>query len=694
MADKAASIKIKINGSEAKGGIRDIESETKRAAGGMKGALHSAFSEGMKGGAEAVKGLLSTVKGAVGAIGGLLGGLGMADLARGALEANSKFGDLSAGIRFAGGSMKDVVGITKQLQITAVETAHDSMKLVDVFEGIRRETGSIDYATDAIEDVATAARGGHKSLEQMGNVAGTLSEKFGIAAGDELKDTLADVIGLSEKGGVEFGDLSEKLGLIGAFAKEAGLQGREGFGQMVGMLNLADNANGSFKKGITAVGGLLEQLGTTAGKNKIGAALGLSGASMKGNAAQQIEAILKATKGQKSQLEKAFGGEQLKLLVDLGKTYSAAFDSTKGDVKTKTAAAVGAIQSAFGEASKSTVTWADITKEAAAEMNESPQKVAQATEKLRQAFQSEKMQAALGRIIDKLPALAEALEKLLNFALDNPLAAGGAIVGGTFAKGALEAAITSAFKTGGSSAAASIAAALGGGGSGIGGIASALGGFGPAVLVFGAAAALFYAASKYQAEQDQKKRDAEAADAQKMLKGKAGPMGGAYQIAGALEAAGAGPIDPNTAISDDTAGRATSNEANHDKADAERLLAKGKRNEDLLAMTKGWGAKYGFDVNSTPGSQGGQVTTDTMAGGFSGAASHGVPTTPYAATAAPAAPSGGGSAPTWDPALLSQMMAAGVASKELRVRVTNPNDIGAGGGPTGGGNVTPGNKPR
>lgn len=693
MADKAASIKVKINGDAAKGGIRDIESETKRAAGGMKGALHSAFSEGMKGGTEAVKSLLSNVKSAIGTIGGLMGGIGIAELTKSALEANSKFGDLSAGVRFAGGSMRDVVGITKQLRQTAVETAHDSMKLVDVFEGIRRETGSIDYATDSIEDVATAARGGHKSLEAMGNVAGTLSEKFGVGAGGELQSTLADVIGLSEKGGVQFEDLAEKLGLIGAYAKETGMQGREGFGQIVGMLNLADNANGSFKKGITAVGGLLEQLSTSVGKSKIGAALGISGDALKGNATQQIEAILKATKGQKKELEKAFGGEQLKLLVDLGKTYANAFDSTKGDVKAKTAAAVSAIQSAFGEASRSTVTWADITKEAAAEMNESPQKVAVATEKLRQAFQSEKMQAALGRIIDKLPALAEALEKLLSFALDNPIAAGGVALGGTFAKGALESAISAAFKSGAAAAGPSLASAMAGSASPFAASLAPL--MGPIGLALGASIGVMLVASLHQAKIDQAKRDAEAAAAQKMIKGKAGPMGGAYQAAGALEAAGAGEIDPNTAISDDTAGRATSNLDAHDKAMQERLLAKAKREQDMLAVGNKLAGKYGFDTVMSPTATGGGVSTDKLAGGFSGAASHGVPTSPYVvpAPAAPA-PGGAGAAPSWDPQLLSQMMAAGISSKTLNVFVKNAGDIGAGGGPTGAGPVVPGNKPR
>lgn len=419
MADHVAQVKIKIESSQAKAGVRDLENETKRAASGMKAALGDAMKAGLSGAKDAAKGLLSDLKGVASMAGSILGGIGVAELTKGALEANSKFGDLAAGIKQSGGSARDAAAAQKQAQKSALLWAQDSMKVVDAFDAIKNETGSIDYAQASIDTVSEAARGAHKSLESMAAVSGTLNEKFGITA-QELPDALADIVGLSAKGGVGFEDMSEKLGLIGAYAKEAGLQGRSGLGQIVGMLNLADNANGSFKKGISAVGGLLEQLSTTVGKNKIGAALGVSAKDLSGNATQQIEAIMKATRGQKANLEKAFGGEQLKLLVDLGKTYAASFEGTKGTVKEKTAAGAAALQAAFTAASKSTVSWADIQQEAAAEMTAAPQKIAGATERLRQAFQSDQMQAAIGKVADRLPALADFLAKVATWTVDNP----------------------------------------------------------------------------------------------------------------------------------------------------------------------------------------------------------------------------------------------------------------------------------
>jgi hypothetical protein len=446
MAEHVAAVKVKIDPAGGKRGLKELDDETKRTASSMKSALGNAVSAGMKGAADAAKGMLSGIKSVVATAGSVLGGLGVAELVKGGLDAKSKWSDVTAGIKQAGGTAKDAAAVQAQGQKSALAWAQDSTKVADAFDAIRGETGSIDFATAAIDTVSEAARGAHKNLEGVAAVSGTLNEKFGITA-KELPDALADVVGLSAKGGVSFEEMSEKLGLIGAYAKEAGLQGRSGLGQIVGMLNLADNANGSFKKGISAVGGLLEQLSTTAGKNKIGAALGISAKDMGGNAAQQIEAVMRATKGQKSQLEKAFGGEQLKLLVDLGRTYAASFDATKGTVKEKTAAGAAALQQAFATASKSTVSWSDIQAEATAQMNESPQKIATATEKLRQAFASDQMQTALGKLIDKLPAFADMLAKFTTFAAENPgTAITGAIVA-NIGKAAIGESIASLFKS-------------------------------------------------------------------------------------------------------------------------------------------------------------------------------------------------------------------------------------------------------
>jgi hypothetical protein len=464
---REVGIKVKVDGSASAVGIRSIEDNMKRAAEAMKSAiksgLGSAFDwtktkwagakdalekpikEGVKAGKAAFAGLFSDVSGMISTVGGLVGGIGMAELAKGAIEAKAKWGDLRFGIQAAGGTAKQARDAQAQAQTSALAWAQDSMKVVDAFQAIRGETGSIDFAQASIDTVSQAARGAHKSLEGMAAVTGTLNEKFGITA-EELPDALADVVGLSEKGGVSFEDMSEKLGQVGAFAKQAGLQGRDGLAQIIGLMNVADNSTGNLKKGMAAVGGLLDQLGNQVSKNKIGAALGISSKDLAGNAPQQIAAIMKATKGQRAQLEKAFGGEQLKVLVDLGKTYGAAFDSAQGDVKTKTKAATDALAASLGEASKSAVTWADLQKEAGAQMQEGPQRIALAMEKLRQAVAKPEVVSAIEKMINTLPKLADFFGGLANFAATNPGAAITAAIVASIAKASIGSAIGELFK--------------------------------------------------------------------------------------------------------------------------------------------------------------------------------------------------------------------------------------------------------
>lgn len=688
MADKKLGVKVELN--PDKRGLKELDQETKRTASSMKAALGGALSEGLKGGTDAVKGLLSDLKKGVGQIGGLLGGLGAAELARGAIEAKSRWSALQFQIKSAGGTAQDFVRVQERIQKAALTSAQDSMKMVDVFDGLRQKTGSVAVAADLIEDVGTASRGAHKELEQVGKVSGALSKGFGIKAGDEMRGALADVVGLAEKGGGNFEQLAASLESYGAIAKQAGLQGREGLAQYVGLLNVAARSTGSFEAGAGAMNSLVEQLSRRTGKYEIAAKVGISTTNLGKTPEDAITGILRATGGNRMKLERAFQGDQLKVLLELGKTYAASFEATKGDVRTKTAAASDAVRAAFTQASKSAVSWADISGEAAKEMESGPAKIAAATERLRQAVAKPEVVAGIEKMLNQLPKVADVLAKVVGFAADNPAAAGAAVLGGTFAKGAIESMIVGAFQRGGTAAAASIGGALT---QGSGGLVSALGGFGPAVAVFAIAAAAFYAASEYQAKKDAEKRKAEAEDAQRMLKGNKG-LGGAYQVAGALEAATGQEFDPNTAISDATAAGATSGQDDRDRVELERAQAKAALNAKFTV--KGVAAERllaaGAIVRDAKGNAiaGGQTSSYVDPAMMGGRVSGMVP--PPSAPAAPTNASGAPNLPGLDPNMFASLTGAATANalggKVLQVRVVGDS------GPTGAGPVGNGNAPR
>ena len=344
MSEKKLGVKVELK--PDKRGLKELDQETQRTANSMKNALGGALSAGLKGGTDAVKGLFSTIKNGAAQIGGLLGGLGVAELARGALEAQSSWSGLRFRIQAAGGSAKDFAAAQGQIQKAALASGQDGMKLLEVFDGMREKTGSLEKAATFIDDVGTAARGAHKELGEVGDVTAALAKGFGITKREDMQGAPADVVGLAEKGGATFGQLAAQLQNYGALAKQAGLQGREGLAQYVGILNVAAKSTGSFESGAAAMNGLIEQLSRRTGKYEVAAKVGISTQNLGKTPEDAIQGILRATGGNRMKLERAFQGDQLKVLLELGKTYAASFEATKGDVKTKTAAASDAVKQA------------------------------------------------------------------------------------------------------------------------------------------------------------------------------------------------------------------------------------------------------------------------------------------------------------------------------------------------------------
>jgi TP901 family phage tail tape measure protein len=518
VGQREAGIKLTLQAGGFSSGLKGAEGEVKASASRMGGALKSALSDGLKGAKNAVTSLGSTIKSTLLTAGGIGGAVGFGELVHGAIQFEGAMRRLAFQMNIGATKLHDFRAVAGEVRQVALDTGQATEDLGKVMQGVFTETGDADFARNTIKTIATAASGAHAPVEQLGNIAGTLNEKFGITEG-QLGGALAKVVELGSKGGISIEDMSEKLGLVGAAAKEAGLGGEEGLGKVIALMNLADNSTGSLKKGIAGVSGILEALGTKSSRLKIAAQLGIDPGKLKGDAQAQIETILKATKGSKEKLEIAFGGEQLKILADLGKTYSATFAATGGDVKTKTAAATEAVREAFTAAGKTTLTFADLQKEAASEMKTTEKQFQVALEKLKETFSKPEISEAINQLVGSLPALADMVGKVVGFAVEHPKTAGALAIGGVAAKGFAEAAIPTlimkAFSSGGTGAAAAIQGAMAtGGSSAASGFSSALALGGPFALAIGAAIAVAFVASavaKADEEREKDKADQEAA---------------------------------------------------------------------------------------------------------------------------------------------------------------------------------------
>jgi hypothetical protein len=577
--------------------------------------------------------------------------------ARGAVASEAQFKKLSFAIRAGTGDMVAWTEIQKRAHVVAKETAQSSDELGAVMAEAFHETGNVEFMFNSIDQVAKVATATKEPIETLGRVANQVQKQFGVA-GENMGSALTTAFSAANRGGLTLDEMSEKLGLIGANAKEAGLTGEAGFEKMIAIMNLSKDAMGSLRKGIPAVAGVFDTLGTKAERAKTFMKLGIDPSSVKGDITKQIEAVLAKTGGNRDKLSAAFQGPQLQLLADLGKNYAATFSATSGDVKSKTAAANAAFEDALAKAGKSAVSYADMQAEADKNMQSNGAKMQLALEELRQAFAQPEFIGAMKSLMGTMPKLAEVIAKVVGFAAEHPVAAGtlalGGVAGQGFASSAVSGFMAAAFAKGGTSAAEKIAEGVAKGGatasSSIG--ASLLLQAAPFALAFGAAVvAGGYLRRMY--DEHEEKVDEEGKD--RVDQGK---LGGKERVEGE------GVFNPET-------------------GEFERY-ARDKEGQ--------------FKFKSAP-------TANAVTGGLSGigdfaakwSAEQNDPDSPTnKAKRAFIAPDGKAPKPTAHPksaedaALLARML----ATTKLRVEVTNPEAIGVPGGGGGTGSPTPGRVPR
>jgi hypothetical protein len=413
VADKEATLKLSLKADGFKKGLGDAEKEAKKAGSNIGKELSKGLSDAGKAGLDALKGSISNVKSALAGIAGIGAGVGIVDFARRAIASEGAFKKLAFQIRAGTGEMKNWRDMQREAQATALKFGHTSEEIGKSISDLYAAVGDPKFAQDASKVVAEFATGAHEPLETMTNLAGGLNEKFGITA-QELPDVLANVVSLGNKGGVSVGDLADKIGIIGANARGAGLQGKKGFELLVGMLNIADNATGTLKKGITGVTGIIEGItnNTLGDSLKKNLNFDLAKAKKEGLEFDDILGqIIEKSGGKHDNLAKVFAGDQLKVVTELAKVYQEGFDSTQGTKQEKTKAAWAAYEKAIQDASKSALSVKDIQEEAAREMETPEKKIATAMEKLAQLFTSEKMSAAFKQLADFIPKVVDQMMK-------------------------------------------------------------------------------------------------------------------------------------------------------------------------------------------------------------------------------------------------------------------------------------------
>lgn len=677
---KEAGIKITLKSSGFTSGLKDVENQTKAAGKSMGSSLQSALSGGLKGGLSALKGSLSTIKSTVlsiGSIGGAIGGVaGTVALVQGAMKAEGGYKKLAFAMRAGTGEAVNFRDLQKAVQTEAIRTGIAAEDLTGVMSHVFGETGSKDFATKSLGTIATVARATKEPVETLGSIAGTLGKQFGVASAD-IGEGLTEAFVMANKGEITLDEMAERLNIIGANAKEAGFTGTAGFRQMMGLMNQAHDGLGNLRRGIPAVSGLLDKLSTKSERNKILMKAGVDPSSFKGGAMDALRKVMEKTGGSRDKLKVAgFADAELQMLSGLGTTYAKTFADTKGSVKQRTDAALVAYDEAMRKAGTASMNYADVEAQAAANLKGAQAQMDQAMEKLKESVSKPEFIKGLTTLMERLPGAVDKIVKLVDFAAENPYTAsmgGAAAVAGKGALGVGADAtavivanyIKAAFGIGGAAAAkqvvvagASSAAALADAAPAAGGaLAVAFGTVASGAAALAIGAAIGYAVGKAIKEywnRKAKERDDELADSPD-ADGTKHKEGGKALIWKRDE--------KGVMHAQEVSGEEADNWAAKNHNAGAELYASGKLGGGWKAPMALPGGAFNFAADNGGTDAGGRA----------------------------ARPGGPAPAPAQNAALNARLIADMLGSKELKVRITNPEAIGGPGGASG---PTPGNVPR
>lgn len=530
MGEASAGIRLTLNTDGFRRGFGGAVDDVDRGSKRMGDSIQSNLESAAKGGFDALKSGFSQVKDLALSLGGILGGVGLGALVKGAIDSEQRFKQLATSIATGTGELVKWRDLQRQVQTAAKATNVSIDEMTLGFERAFKETGDLDFSVEALEAIGHVARQTGNDVEQVGRVAGVLSQKFQISS-TEIGDALGIVVSAANKGGAPFEDLADDLGEIGGKAKSLGLEGSEGLRRMLGFVNLAKEEAGNFQQAMTAIPQIFDQIleRTSGGLVTSGGKVPIKVAAVDAQGRERdpfdiLQDIIKETGGDKTKLgEFGFGGEGLQAVLGLAKNFEAAMAATGGNIEEARNLVKVGLEEAGGDAEAF-----GLILEQAADKTEAD-KIQENITKLQMAFTKPEMMAALSKLAEVLPPVVDAFAKLAEFAIENPATTAGVLVGGQFGRGALPALLETAINRGGQNAGASMQQGIVGGADVFG---SKVGQFQAAVGAFAAAAAAWSIALEQAGKlsDELEKHDKDLADERENALGNAERQGESFAI--------------------------------------------------------------------------------------------------------------------------------------------------------------------
>lgn len=445
MADgvnKEAQVRLRLDSSEYIVELKRVGDENEKVAKkGKKGFLD------MGKGIDAVKNELKGVGGKLREVTTMAltmgGAFSMGMAIKNTMALQTQLVGLQNEMERATGRTVDLRDIQEDLERAGAKTGRTTVEMVGAMNKLREV--DFDFATSQLETVGTAANAANEPVEAMAFLAVDLKQKFGLA-NDEMQDAMASVVNGASKAGLKTSVLAEELGSIASAGQAAGLKGAEGMNFLlttIGKIRPKVKDIAEAGQGIEQTFEKLSDPGFLQNLEKA------SGTKLKINLDEDsLQTRLRKVLGNEKARNELFAGftgrEEKATLEALADPFTEAFQKAKdAGAKTKAATEAGleAYDEAIRQAARSTGDYADLQKQAQRQLETPEAKLRMAIERLQLSFQRPEMIRAIDTMAEKLPALAEGLAKLLEFAMSNPITAGSLAVGGkmgmTFAQASM-----------------------------------------------------------------------------------------------------------------------------------------------------------------------------------------------------------------------------------------------------------------
>lgn len=422
MAEATAAIRLTLKDSGFTRTFRSTARDVKSQAKGMGTALRTSLRAGAKGGLDAVRGMASAIKGQVMQLGGLLGGIGFGALVKGAVDADQQFRKLSFTMGAGAGKFRDHQQLMAKSRDVAVRWGQSNEDLAAALDEVFNTVGDADFSLAQLETMAVAARASGEELATIAPIVAEMNRQFGLTS-EEIADALPRILSLGSRGGLSVADLGSNLGKLGRTAKVAGFEGQDGMAALLAMVNqisaASGNAEGSVEKlqiiftKLAGSGGsaFLQTVKDSAGKNLFSADVETL------TTLERLQAVIDKAQTNPESFMKVFGEQ--------GVFIEQAFGGMKD------------VAGAMAEASQSAMTAADLQERARNNMKSAGAGIDVALETLKAAFSKPQMMSAINKLADNLPALAEAVAKAVDFVVENPMLSAGVLTGAQFGRGAL-----------------------------------------------------------------------------------------------------------------------------------------------------------------------------------------------------------------------------------------------------------------